>query len=283
MSRRVVRCLIAGLLSLFAARFAAAQDIRVYTRIYDVRPSGMTGSVSRPPVVGRSTLLFHAGNVYDFQGSGRQITRFEPAHERFVLIDTDRQIVTTVPFEEINKVLYQARKKSENYVAENRQATDRKTIQLIRQVQFQMEPVFRESFDAKQKSLLLKSDSLNYSVKCASGETEEFPAVYLDYADWAARLNYVVNPAAQLPAPRLALNEALRKRNLIPTEIELQSGNKTGLHLRAEHQFYWKLDASDREIIQKWVKLSHGGQLRPVTLEKYRELTAPVPPETAKR
>src|SRR5207253_3265350 len=57
---------------------------------------------------------------------------------------------------------------------------------------------------------------------------------------WTARLNFLRHPQALCPEPRLALNEALRMRQMLPHNVTLHTSLKSGLHLRANHRFVSK-------------------------------------------
>src|SRR5262245_9932777 len=111
---------LAGIALFFCcAAVAQAQDFRVYTRIFDARVlEGGKGKEAAPQLLGRSTSLFHAGKVYDYLDSGHQMTIFEPAHERFVIVDDPRRQMTMISFEEIENVLYQAVKSAEKKIAD---------------------------------------------------------------------------------------------------------------------------------------------------------------------
>jgi hypothetical protein len=246
---------------------AQAQEFRVYTRIYDVR--GTSDAGSRAPV-GRSTALFHAGKVYDCVDTGNQMTIYEPALERFVMIDGSRRVAAVVRLDAIETLLHQAAKKGEEQLETLRGSSRRDDIQLANHLEFQLAPRFEVAFDEAKQILRLNGRAMSYSVRCAAADPADLVDKYLDYADWAARLNYVMNPAAQLPLGRLQLNEALRSRQRIPTEVTLKTHQPGGLHLTAEHRFDWKIDASDREIIRHWEKLLHDNGVKRVSLKDYR-------------
>ncbi|MGH7199902.1 MAG: hypothetical protein ACREJB_04815, partial [Planctomycetaceae bacterium] len=55
----------------------AAQEFRIYTRVYDASTTG-----EEPAVVTRSLSLFHAGKVYDYIDTLGEVTVFEPAQDR---------------------------------------------------------------------------------------------------------------------------------------------------------------------------------------------------------
>jgi hypothetical protein len=263
---------VSGLvLLLVCASAARAQEFRVYTQIFDARAPAAGQKAGPPRRVGRSTSLFYAGKAYDYLDSGNQMTIFEPAQERFVIVDDSRKLVTVISFEHIENRLFQAVKKTEQHIAELEEQHTEKAKRLAGLLRFQLNPVFKSRDDEKQILIKLSSPFLSYEVKCNKHDSEKVIVDYLDYADWVARLNYLLNDKAMLPGPRLALNDILRRRHLLPVEVVLHTSHENGLHLRAEHRFDWNLDAHDRKMIAHWEKLLTSGTLKEVPPVKFFE------------
>ncbi len=263
---------VSGLvLLLVCASAASAQEFRVYTQIFDARAPAAGQKAGPRKRVGRSTSLFHAGKAYDYLDSGNQMTIFEPAQERFVIVDDARKLVTVISFEHIENRLFQAVKKTEQHIAELEQQHTEKAKQMAALLRFQLNPVFKTAYDEKQNRLNLSSPFLSYEVKCNRHNSEKVIVDYLDYADWVARLNYLLNGKAMLPGPRLALNDILRRRQSLPVEVVLHTPHENGLHLCAEHRFDWNLDAHDRSMIAHWEKLLTSGTLKEVPPIKFFE------------
>jgi hypothetical protein len=264
---------LAGIVLLLAcAAGAPAQDFRVYTQIFDVRATEAAAQKNgRPRLVGRSTSLFHAGKVYDLVDSVNQMTIFEPAQQRFVIVDGPRRVLTEISFDDIENRLFQAGKSAEQHVAELDGQNTADAKRLAGQLRFQLAPHFDEEFDDKKILLKLNSRFLAYEVKCAPQRSPEVIESYLNYADWAARLNFLVNDHAMLPAPRLALNAVLRRRQLLPVEVTLRTSHQDGLHLRAVHRFDWKPDDDDRKTITDWEKLMAARNMQRVSPKKFLE------------
>ncbi len=64
-------------------------------------------------------------------------------------------------------------------------------------------------------------------------------AEYREYLDWYTRLNTLLQ-AGPPPEPRLAVNAALARYQIVPVSVELvRAGEKE--KLRAEHEFTWLL------------------------------------------
>ncbi|MGE5192079.1 MAG: hypothetical protein ACM3U2_06210 [Deltaproteobacteria bacterium] len=260
---------------LFCAAAAPAQDFRVYTQIRDARAPEAAGKKGAPArLLGRSTSLFHAGKVYDYLDAGHQMTIFEPAHERFVIIDGSSRRMTAVSFEFIENHLFRAGKATEEKIAELRAEGTPQAVRQADLLQFQLAPKFVEKYDAQKRLLTLSSPFLSYEVKCGEHDSVALIQGYLNYTDWAQRLNYLVNPRAMPPAPRLALNEVLRRRKLLPVKVTLHTSNREGLHLRAEHRYDWMLDATDRKTITYWERLLNAGDMKEISPEQFFEADA---------
>jgi hypothetical protein len=91
------------------------------------------------------------------------------------------------------------------------------------------------------------------------------------YADWMARLNFVLHPQSLYPDARLSLNESLRTRNMYPTEVRLFQDTNDKSHLRAEHRISRALDSTDRMMITEWESQLKTGKLKEVTFREYQE------------
>lgn len=238
---------------------AKAQDFSIHTKIYDVRVP------EKPILVGQSVTLFHAGKVYDCLDSGSRLTVFEPGQERFVIIDSSRRVAAHLALNDLQNILYQEEKRLEDELARRKADKDRWDVQLA---DFQIHPQFQSRLDSGKKVLELSSRVMSYQVKWDKSNPVELGAAYIDYADWAARLNYIMIPQAAFPAPRLQLNEALRGQQLLPVEVRWKLNRPDGTQLRAEHQYNWKLDQHDRNRILAWEKLLHDPGIRVVKLEQ---------------
>lgn len=257
-------------LVLLTVTAASAQDFRVTTQIHDVSSPAAARQARRAPV-GRSAALFHAGKVYDCLDASNQMTIFEPAQERFVILDRSRRLATTLSFEEIHAALDLAAQRAEQELDTRQGSTNRAEINSANLLRFHLHPRFREEYDASRRRLELSSPLLLYTVQCEPAGSADIVKTYLQFADWAARLNYVVNPQVQLPGPRLELNKALLRHNVLPAVVEREWRQAGGVHLKAEHKFSWKLDPHDRDMIHDWEKLLHAPDIKRVPLSKLLE------------
>lgn len=253
---------ISGLL----AAPAAAQDMRVYTSVSDVSRPGT------PRVVSHSLTLFHAGKVYDYMEETGDVVIFEPVHHRFVILGKDFT-ATELPFSELNHALEVARTESLNYLDKLKTQPTPNSQRLEALVNFQLTPEFQENRDDPNQRLELTSSHLIYNVKTAKIESPQFVRQYLDYADWAARLNFVLRPNSTYPQARLKLNDSLRKLELLPTQVDLQLQMVEPVKLRAEHQFAWEFMSVDRKHISHWERTLRSAEVRWVPFQQFQQQT----------
>jgi len=258
----------APILMLFCifATTATAQDMRVYTSVSDV------SQASAPKVLSHSLTLFHAGKVYDYMKETGELVIFEPIHHRFVILGKD-YIATEVPFAELNHFLESARTESLEYLSKLNPEENVNAARLEALVRFQFSPVFEETENPEKQSLSLTSEHLNYKVKTAKIESTQFVRQYLDYTDWAARLNFVLRPNSTYPEARLKLNDSLRRLELLPTQVDLQLQKVEPVRLRAEHQFAWEFMSVDRSNISQWERSLRSDKVRWIPFQQYQQQT----------
>lgn len=253
-----------GLLLALMIAPAAAQDMRVYTSVSDI------SQPAAPRALSHSLTLFHAGKVYDYMKETGEVVIFEPVHHRFVILNKDF-IATEVPFAELNHFLESARSESMNYISKLDPNENANAARLSALVKFQLSPVFQEQENAAAQSLELTSEHLNYNVKTAKIESTQFVRQYLDYTDWAARLNFALRPNSTFPEARLKLNDTLRRMEVLPTQVDLQLQKADPVRLRAEHQFAWEFLAVDRSHISQWERSLHSDRVRWVPFQQYQQ------------
>jgi len=189
---------LAALVCLVVPAAATAQEFRVYTRLFDVRAASRKDAKDRDRPISRTTTLFHAGKVYDDIDGGTRVTLFEPAQDRFLLFDGTRRLRATVESAQVEQAIDQALRAARERLNAAAQNSDASRVALVR---FQLDPGFQQSFDAARNRLVLSSAVMVYHVQGAAPASKPALAAYLNYADWAARLNYLVNPQSLLPGP----------------------------------------------------------------------------------
>lgn len=240
-----------------------AQEFRIRTTVYHHQPQ------VEPTIVSRSVSIFHADKVYDHVDGLGEVTIFDPARKRVVILNESRMIKAVINFDEIKNVLNVARHQTKEYIHDQIKTKGVTGEKIASQLQFQLDPKFDIQFEDSRNQLSLDSQLLTYRVQCVSPDQQAAGETYLRFADWMARLNYVLHPYTLHPASRIMLNEELRTRNLLPIEVELQTRMEERLHLRAEHKIHWKLDHKDRGLIHHWETLRKNKDVNTITLQEY--------------
>ena len=205
-----------------------AEGFRIETKIF-------VGDVEEP--ASETTTLFLDGVVYDFIAQPEQIAVFRRATGgkpgRFILLDAKDRIRTEFSTEQLTGAMQKLR----TWAARQRDPF----------LQFAADPQFEESFEPESGQLVLASHLENYTVATSPAEHAQALADYREFLDWYTQLNTLLS-AGPPPEPRLRLNEALARRQVVPLKVELsRAGEKEPL--RAEHQFTWRLSREDIERI----------------------------------
>ena len=249
---------------------AAAQQFRVYTEV-SVPPQNLQPKQMQGEVVARSLTIFHAGRVFDWLKTAGEVTIFEPAHQRFIIFNGRKLIKTTIDFKEIDRMLASARDETSNHAKRLLNRDDRDAKSIATSLQFQLNPKFEHSF--QQQSLILDLDSpkLGYHVNCGTTPIPEAVEAYMEYADWTAKLNHVMHPRSLYPAPRMKLNESLRKHKVLPVKVQLRVDFDQPLHLQADHRFAWQLGKIDRQSIQHWENKVGDPSFKNLTFRDYQK------------
>lgn len=243
----------------------SAQDMSIYTTV-----SRDTGGEEKGPVVARSLTLFHAGKVYDYMEDLGEVVIFEPVNNRFIILNGN-YVATRVEHSELQQFLKVAQFESESYLQElsvKDGKDDRATAELL---EFQLQPRFEESYQPTLDRLTLAAAPMRYDVQTARVESAALVEQYLNYADWAARLNFVLHPGSAYPAPRQQLNASLREKGLLPIVVRLETRRGEKFSLRADHKYQWELQASDKAHINKWERLLESDDLKWVAFREYQQ------------
>ncbi len=250
---------------LFSAA-ASGQDFHVETTLYDL-------TRAQPRELMRSVTLFHASRTYDFIQEVGELIVFEPAHNRFLLLNTRQNRVAVAHIDEIKHMLQIARKGLSDHLDQLKNSDKPGTRDVMEQIAFQFDPSFDETLKQREQGprLELKSKFFQYDVQCATPPTPQHGAVYLNYADWICRLNYVLAPGAILPDQRVKLDDALRKANLIPVEVNFAGGVGEPIRVRAMHRMYWALNDKDRELLHQWDTHLARRDLKKMSFKEYQQ------------
>jgi hypothetical protein len=211
------------------ANSLCAEGFRIETTIY-------VGDEEEP--VSQTTTLFLEGAVYDFLEQPAQIAVFrhptggKPG--RFILLAPNERIQTEITTDQLAGAMSKLR----TWAARQNDPF----------LKFAADPQFKESFEPDNGTLVLASHLENYTVVTTQPEHAERLAEYREFLDWYTQLNTLVT-AGPPPEPRLRLNEALARHDVLPVKVELQRAGEKEL-LRAEHKFTWRLSRADQDRIE---------------------------------
>ncbi|HEX4132730.1 MAG TPA: hypothetical protein VHZ24_22035 [Pirellulales bacterium] len=205
-----------------------------------------------------STTMFHGGRVYDFLASPDEVTIFDPPGNKFVVLDTEKQIKTEIGTAEIEAF---AKKIQAEALA--------RPVPLL---EFLAKPKFDESFDDGSGELSLVSPWMDYRVKTVPPKQPDAASKYADFNNWQTKLNTLMRPGSFPPFARLELNAALDRLHRLPTEVQVtrysQHPSKRQATIRADHRLQWRLVDSDLKRIDE-VAISLA-TFREVSLADYR-------------
>ena len=227
-----------GILSLAAT--VQADDFHVETDLYN--------DGAKTPASTNLTVFF-GGRVYDFlthhsanDHTESQISICDPIKGRFVLLDPIRKVKVEIERDRLVELCGSLR----TWAAGQNDLLKK----------FSAEPKFTETSGSKENEILFSSPVLSYRVVSFVPDSPDVAKQYREFTDAFARLNAVTNPGSLPPFPRLAVNDALGKRNAVPREVELTIPAKNKLLdrtivRRTEHQFEWHVTPGDEEKIAK--------------------------------
>ncbi len=249
---------------------AFAQEIRVYTTVRNSAMILPNESPEKAPVVARSLTLFHAGKIYDYVDSAREVTVYEPLLRRFTLLSEYRSTKTELAQDELRQYLSLAEQEAWKQLKEVDKQTSPSQIQAMSRLKFQLQPEFEPVFDEQKSQLVLVGRDFQYRVDSMKPPSQNVCQIYLRFADAMAELNSALHPRAMLPAPRIKLNEELRQRQLLPLRVELRAEVDRPLWLQARHEWTWKFSSVDRQLISKWEKQIDDPNFRHVTFLQYQ-------------
>jgi hypothetical protein len=245
--KSILAAVVIGALAIVARPVAsAAEDFRIETKIY-------VGDEKEP--VSTTTTLFQRGVVYDLLDSPPQTAVFRKPGGgkpgRFILLDPERRVRTELSTDQLADVMNKLR----NWASRQRDPF----------LKFAANPQFAESFDRGTGQLLLTSQEESYVLKTEPADEPDALAQYREFLDWYARLNTLLE-AGPPPEPRLAVNAALARYQVVPVSVELtRTGEKQ--KLRAEHEFTWLLSKQDLARIDDACSALAG--YRPVDNEEF--------------
>lgn len=196
-----------------------------------------SGDEEQPKI--RSTTIFHDGVVYDFLEEPAEVTVFDKAHGRFVLLDLERRIKTELTTERLA-----------DFTTRLRGWTQDQSDSFLK---FLGAPRLEEQFDEASGQLSLQSPRITYELTTVEAD----PTIlreYREFADWSCQLNTMLTPRSRPPFARMAVNEALQRHGRFAREVNLTLKPKKGpfakrVTARSEHLLVRRLVESDRRRV----------------------------------
>ncbi len=248
---RGIQWLIMGVLLLSAVSTSAQSlEFRVDTDVF-------LGEEKEP--FAENVTIFKAGLVYDFPLSGpREITVFDPSRGRFVLLDVEREVKTTLTTQELLEFVAAMKVHAQEMGGLFAAAAD---------------PQFEERFDSSTGWINLQAPTLSYRARGQQPELDLAAARYREFADWYARLN-ATRPGSLPPFARIELNRVMAERGRIPAEVELTLESQEAervrrVVLRSRHFPFWRLSATDHKRLE--AAGAQMAQFRAIRFSEYRQ------------
>ena len=246
---------------LASSAVASGQSFSVYTTVQAARDGVVAG-----PVISRSNTFFHAGRSYDYMEDVGEVVICDPMKRQVILIHRG-ETGARLAFEELGQFVSVGRNETEKYAVEIAQTPQGGPTAAA--LQFLLDPTFQTA--TKDRQLTLTSDYVRYSVELAPESASECAERYADYADTAARLNFVLHPQAFFPAAREALNEELRRAGRIPTRVTFNATVGEPIELVAEHKYRWSLESHDRSLVHRFNSLAESDAIEWLSFRDYQK------------
>jgi hypothetical protein len=248
---RIVRGLAGVLFLLASALPAFGQGFRVENRIFaedDTEPTT------------ESTTIFYEDLIYDYLEAPKEITVFDRAGGRIVLLDQVRRVRTELTTRELEILSERLRHWAAGQPDEF--------------LRFTAKPEFDEQYDSSTDELKLSSPWLSYRIETTEPARSEIHRQYQEFCDWYCLLNTRLNPGSRPPFPRMVLNNALGRLGRLPRDVYLTvlpEGDKflgEKISVRSEHRFIPHLVESDRSRVAQTDQFM--AMYRPLPFREYQ-------------
>jgi hypothetical protein len=213
---------------------AWGDDFRIETKVFN-------GKAKAP--VSLNTTLFDAGFVYDYLYSDEhdstpdRVAVFDQGRGRFIVLDPARKVKAEVKTDDVRL-----------FVDKFKAVAERSSRPFMK---FAADPDFEVTF-SEEGELKLASDHVIYRLRTEPAATPLASQQYREFSDWYARFNAMATPGSTPPFVRMAVDEALAERGLVPTEVQLTIPSQPGIKavsMRSEHHVSWRLLPKDHKRI----------------------------------
>ena len=228
--------LLAGLADM--AGPVCGQTFRVDTELFE--------NQEKQPFL-ETLTIFRDGTVYDFRWTEpKEVTVLDMKHGRITLLDESRQKKAQVTTQELLDFSLAL----ETHAAQEKD----RLFAFCALPKFEISEKALEENGQSLIELTLTGKPLTYVARGVKPQEAEAVRAYRQFADWCTRLN-ATRGGNLPPGARLALNQALADRDLIPLDITRTTpaagplGKK--LELRSEHRVNWALAGEDMKRIDR--------------------------------
>ena len=250
-----ILCVLTLLATAMIAAAAGGQDFRVDNELF-------IGKEREPAV--ETLTIFTDGLVYDFVlTEPREVVILDAQRSRFSLLDESRQVRTVLSTQELMDFT----------LALETHAVQAKDPLFSFAAKPQFQTTEKVTGDAAQQTIELKLSGkpIEYVVQAHRVERPDAAKIYRHFADWYARLN--ASRPGNLPAgARLALNEELGRRDLLPLEVvrTVTPANPLArkVEIKSRHLVNWTLSGEDRRRIER--ASDNLATFRAVSYDEYR-------------
>ena len=238
---------------------AAGQDFRVDTELFQ--------NQEKKPFL-QSLTIFADGIVYDFRlTEPAEASVFDPRHGRFTLLDETRKVKAAVTTQELLDFT----------LALEPHAAEKKGL-----IAFCAAPQFETTVNDVERNgqmhveLRMVGKPLTYVALGERPERHDAVKAYRQFADWYARLNATF-PENLPPGARLALNQAMAERELLPLEILRTTTVGAAIprkwEVKSQHRVNWTLSGEDRKKIDRAADMM--ATFRAVSYVEYQKPVGP--------
>jgi hypothetical protein len=225
---------------------AHGQEFRVDTEVFQ--------NEDKKPILEQLTIFAADGTIYDFRlTEPQEVTVFDLRRGVCTLLDESRQVKAAVATQELLQFCFNL----ETHAAQSKNSL----LAFCAAPKFETTEKEIDRSGQKMVELRLAAKPLVYVAEGQRPTRPEAVKAYRQFADWCARLNARDAKRGNLPAgARLALNEALADRGLLPLEITRTIPSDRPLvgkplEHRSQHRVNWTLSGEDRK------KIEHAGDM----------------------
>jgi hypothetical protein len=217
----------------------------------------------KDPVAG-SVTIFADEMVYDVLDGQREITVFDRAHGRFVLLDPAHRIRTEISVGRLQQAMEQLQTWA--------------YAQADPYLRFLAAPKFDRQGATAAGGLEFASPWVTYLVMPQGPADGEIARAYQEFSNGYCALNTLTNPGGRPPFARMIVNDALGQKKLIPRQVTLTIRPREGqtakrTTIRSQHQFTPRLTAADRQQMARAEQFVVN--FTPVLFDEYQKRVQP--------